>query len=1816
MSNGRAGKMDAIGTFESLREAFFRYYDSPFGLADEQLQRERRDLLDRPGGVYQRPLIEVRPQYRSAGRSLAESVQLAGLPDECAELFAAGLIPPGRQLYTHQEASLIAGTASHRNVVITAGTGSGKTESFLLPVLASLVEESRGWQGSGVTNPSRWWNSALPAFAPQRKGESGRRAAIRTMILYPMNALVDDQLIRLREALDSDAVRDWLVRNRRGHHFFFGRYTSATPVTGAPSSNLAVQELVRYLRETDKLGEQAGKSDDPAQRYFVPRLDGAEMVSRWDMGEAPPDILITNYSMLNIMLLRERDARFFDSTREWLFSDPSHRFTLVVDELHMYRGTAGTEVALLIRSLKHRLGIAGHPEKLRVLAASASLDSDRDRDYLEQFFGVDASSFEFLDGDLRRPDTATLDTTTNPGAALENAFWMAGDGTLGTRASAKDEGALGKILFSHLREPEQIVAVRDLLARASSEADSRWPRLRAHMFFRNVPGIWACTDRNCEAIPNNGDPGADRTVGKLFAEPRTRCECGSRVLELLYCQNCGDVFFGGFTTKSATQSRMVQTSLLADVPDLERMPDQVSNDRSADNYLVYWPRTKNPELDETGYGWTTENVDFGFFRSVLSPENGEIRMVRDGHTGWMFRALVRQPRKPSVNAISDASRIPGVPTKCPNCGDDWQIKQIPGRSLSLTDPLRFRSPIRTMRTGFEKINQVLITELAEQLAVDEKKLIVFTDSRQDAAKLSSGIGLRHYQDLVRSLIHESLNEAGGAADQIDAAKRWYAHSDRDPKAREAVQKLREIDVDTLSKLGDIWSGLEEATDAEVAALLGRFTGPASLISLGQEVRDKLLSLGMNPGSPKKSLSETRPEPSPNKRDRSRKPTRWSKLYDWPAHGVPRIRGGLESSEISLLNAIDFQLRTEVLEGLFSGAGRDFESLGLGWTALSTDIGSSDVAPSSDAALARSSLRVLGDMRRFMEMRDPAVSPPSRLRKFWTKLAQVNSLDFEDVADRVLRYWGNGVVDYLIDGKKAVLHAAGPLWWVCPMCRRPHLHRGSGVCTRCLRDLPADPAVLEVTADYYGWRAAHSIGRFRMNAVELTGQTDRLDAQSRQARFQGVFLDSDENPLPDGVDLLSVTTTMEAGVDIGSLEAVVLGNMPPSRFNYQQRVGRAGRRESPVAVAMTVCRGRSHDEYYFERPARITNDPTPPPYLSLDRDAIFRRVLAAEVLRMAFSALADVLNVLENYSGLTTNVHGQFGLAEEWPMASDYIQTWLANNTDMIKDVIAALADRTRISDIGRYVHYCQVELLLGVDEAVKKSGARDLSQRLAEQGLLPMFGFPTKIRNLYLKKPGAYPWPPQNIVDRDSAMAISQFAPTSELVRDDSVYPVTGIVGYRKVGKTVVPEPDPLGTRRNVDVCRSCSYLEERPVGSTPQSGRCPRCNAEPGQFETVPLCEPLGYSAGWPHDFDGNFTWSSKTTSARAMTNLEDLVRASQNMTVLYSGPGSRYIINDGGGRLFHFRKVKQGTYWDGGYVSAEAINRGQARDSGTGEGIHIALGAVQPTDLLFMGAAYATDASAGVRLNIDDTAFQPSGAPDRGEGRRAAWYSLAFLLRTAAASYLDIQPAELTAGIYSGVEKDEPSIFAFIADSLENGAGFSTHLGSRVEYPKFLAHIRGYLDELADGEHGVQCKSSCYRCLRDYGNMSYHALLDWRLADDLFALLEGKQLNFDIEYERRVLQKWAEGQGGEVVHDLRSPVAAAIYDSNALGGRFGALVRHPLEGAEDGRSGVMSPRIADALSELDGRIGGTPIVVVDSFVLDRNPASVLELMKTAGGS
>ena len=287
---------------------------------------------------------------------------------------------------------------------------------------------------------------------PQRDHESeARSAAMRALIIYPMNALVEDQMTRLRKALDSKEARSWFATERRGNAFYFGRFNSNSPVsglemrpgrTGLLPNRDKIKELTEQLQdmESDSIAAKEfaeRKRDNPDEQqeaqqvpFFFPKLDGAEMRCRWDMHDAPPDILITNNSMLSVMLGRGVDAPIFEQTRQWLERDKSSIFHLVVDELHLYRGTAGTEVAELLRVFLNRIGLRpGHPQ-LRTLASSASLEhTERSKEFLHDFFGVPWTDEEIIKGEpAPRPEAGPGDHLPHePFVRLAKAIDLEGD---------------------------------------------------------------------------------------------------------------------------------------------------------------------------------------------------------------------------------------------------------------------------------------------------------------------------------------------------------------------------------------------------------------------------------------------------------------------------------------------------------------------------------------------------------------------------------------------------------------------------------------------------------------------------------------------------------------------------------------------------------------------------------------------------------------------------------------------------------------------------------------------------------------------------------------------------------------------------------------------------------------------------------------------------------------------------------------------------------------------------------------------------------------------------------------------------------------------------------------------------------------------------------------------------------------------------------------------------------------------------------------------------------------------------------------------
>ena len=591
-----------------------------------------------------------------------------------------------------------------------------------------------------------------------------------------------------------------------------------------------------------------------------------------------------------------------------------------------------------------------------------------------------------------------------------------------------------------------------------------------------------------------------------------------------------------------------------------------------------------------------------------------------------------------------------------------------------------------------------------------------------------------------------------------------------------------------------------------------------------------------------------------------------------------------------------------------------------------------------------------------------------MRNYLRAIANHRGLSAAALETDVMNHLTNSgcLVQFVLQAQALCLQRAGTQFWDCPQCRRIHLHAAGAVCTDCLTVLnqpqPLTPA--QLLSDYYSYLATQTEGLFRLNCEELTGQTNKADGRKRQRLFQDGVLPGTENACTDPMDLLSVTTTMEAGVDIGGLLAVMMANMPPMRFNYQQRVGRAGRRGAGLSVALALCRGRSHDDYYFQRPQRMTADPPLQPYVDVERQEIIKRVLAKEVLRQAFQAL----NLFGAQSA--DSVHGEFGDAAQWsqptppaqaggpagPTIEQLVSAWIQSNQTAIShtaDVLLAYTHPNLVAERQSLINFINQQLIGRITAAANDPMlVQDaLSERLANVGLPPMFGFPTRVRYLFHQRPTAgYDWPPdEGVVDRDLDLAISQFAPGAETVKDGLIHTSVGVVHYRPQGNMVQEQPNPLGPPRPIGFCRSCQAVDVQP--SSPPA--CPVCGATPLQnpgYEVMQLSQPLGFRTwiGRDRDFEGYFEWTPRASRPKMGATLQPLTpRANFG---IWSGRETIFVVNDNGGRCFDFEKLIPGETWitreslDQIGVNNPQINAAAGQD-------RRALASIKPTDVLVLG-------------------------------------------------------------------------------------------------------------------------------------------------------------------------------------------------------------------------------------------------------------------------
>jgi len=1505
--------LDPVGAWDQIQNNLKLYIKSAFGTNSPTFEIERQSLLDTSGVLFQEQYLEMLQAYKNGKRLIdLDEHDLPGMSPSAREVFqmlaGAELMPQTASLYVHQQRMLKAAMQRKHCVVVT-GTGSGKTESFLLPVFASIVKDAidgpNKWKAASKTNALDWDEDNPPSWKLNRQTERGenRSAAVRALLLYPMNALVEDQMSRLRVALDSDKTHAVLDAHLGRNRIRFGRYNGSTSVAGHPwridahgtveSNTQKKAELKNDLKVAIKQYQALKQRAQQAQRElqqarmsgtaqeiavserlvkeiseqssFIPRMeiDSAEMFHRWEMQESPPDLLITNVSMLSIMLMRhphsgipgdKADSQIFETTKAWLSEDRENRvFQLVIDELHLYRGASGTEVGYLLRLLIDRLGLSPESRQLQILASSASLDGTASStyDFLGGLLGLDPieakNRFHIESGEtvFQKPNSVTSfseelvekcidlgkDSSNLQLASLTadyligvtfaneqinffaSGFWDDSK----NRHRALSISKLAKVWFVGISDPaDQLAAARGLLvavgfaARTVSSSSSQFmtvlPRIRFHWMVKNIDGLWATISLNA-----NDDR---RRVGQLLAEPRMSIN-SKRVLEVLYCECCGCQLLSGYKIHAGWQDSKERIEIAPMPPSIEGMPESIPQTRTDSQlyinlgvvYLI--PNDWTYPEDSSALKWKQCTVerdeqrrpkdsrDARWIEAAIDPRSGIVELNDSPRAGWIkclwFKIDTDDQQMPP---------LPAMPQVCPSCFINY----------SENNGGRF-SPIRSFATGLTQVSLLLTKHLMSVMPEGpSRRLVAFSDSRQSAATLANGVENAQWRNLMSVFVLQELKErtSGG----IQAIKKLVLDALKvgdNAKVKEVISIAEKtMSVDEYEDILGFRSAAKSVfEDSEFASAKDKLrvsqveTYKFGYVRIDDFLSDpdprmadlppiwrRLVELGVNPAG---SGVDAR---------------RISTTDDWTAlvrsvalngrlqaqlQGIP-----LSQSRSGQLKALSFRVRSQAWQAISGRLLYDLEAQGIGHLAVSP--GFSGVPPkgvSSQAfrEICDSVIRLLTEASRTDPyQRDILPSPwqsdepkgsgregvhKKRTVRYLKACALVHGVTWQELRERVR------------DALMAEGHAIGQDWgivvmsqlwiyvvdraaksWICQRCTRIHWHASSGVCVRCQTGLENAPNGLDTAAqieqkNYYSNLSSQPGNAFRIHAEELTGQT--TDQAQRQRHFRNIFFDGEEiddvvtrNVIPavDGIDLLSVTTTMEVGVDIGGLQSIFQANMPPERFNYQQRAGRAGRKQQAFSVVLTYCRGQTHDRIHYSHPEEMTSGIPPQPTVSVsdDQRILAERLVSKEVLRRAFNAAGSNWAI----SGVPSDSHGEMatvGYYLDNEIFQDAVNQWLLKNDIAIKYVAQVIARGTNISD-SELVASCQ-QLPARILRAAQEESDRDrgLAHTLADAGILPMYGMPSAIRSLYFSLPNQPRFGREaKTLDRTLDQAVTEFA--------------------------------------------------------------------------------------------------------------------------------------------------------------------------------------------------------------------------------------------------------------------------------------------------------------------------------------------------------------------------------------------------------------------------------------------------------------------------
>lgn len=1780
LHQGKTGIQDVAG---ALRSRLQRYIESAYYLRDTTVVQERHALLEEPSIIAREPFLETTPSYE-----LSQAYGQLSLPepvgktlDEFAKLEPSiGIYP---QPYRHQAEALEAFLQKQQDLIVSTGTGSGKTETFLLPIISNILLEAHNRPVSFV------------------------KPGMRALILYPMNALVSDQIARLRRCL-GDNQFSAIFRQRYGRHPRFGMYTSRTPYPGLRNSDKDPKHVAKILQYYIDLEKDAENNPEKAHlkkelqqrgrwpaknllqfygeegghwnKRLLTQAEDRELFTRHEMQTTCPDVLITNYSMLEYMLMRPIEQSIFRQTRDWLASDPDNTLILVVDEAHLYRGTAGAEVAYLIRRLQARLGIPR--DRMRCILTSASLGPDDTvqedalrfaheltgkpvsrtfqliRGYREPRppakSGNEEEAYAFADFEQQALANRVedLDGLRQALAALAQQLdWPAITDTMDlpqylyaqldhlgsinllieqTTGHATALQELAGILYPNVQPDIARRAAETLLSLGTYAHNGKRPLLqtRVHMFFRGLPSLWACVNSKCSVRRVKPQQG-EALVGRIYTEPRTHCECGARVYELLAHRHCGAVFLRAFSTdKEASFYWHENRRLSYDTPALH------------EEWLVLEKPHKQQQKKVCPI-W-------------MDIKTG--RVVTDSPEEEGYRLLWRANKKENKNKKNKQEEQPNYSfDNCPICTHN-SPKKI--GDLTTRGELPFANIVHE-----QFALQAPSQKISETLPNGGRKVLLFSDGRQKAARLA--------RDLPREMEFHTFRHA----------------------LVMAIHRLHENGIDEVLINPNLYAAFVSVChDHRLHFFDQEYNSQPQLL---QHIRDFSIFYDANLASALQNVDHF-----------SEYPVRYRQyLLDLlcnPFYSVYQLGVLVVKPSKQAINLIK-----KSIPALPDIIKQEVELLATFWMQEMLEHGAFD-----------SSIEDIKRKQVLIYSRPPSKGDPfNKLEKVFkevTGLEEQQLAQLREALYGVLTGTDKQNLRYLKPNVLSLHLAFDATWYRCNECGLL-LHEtlldhcaicGGSSLTACQ---PDDP-LITARYDYYRepLRAAlQDIPPTHITAEEHTAQLSQRDAgevyattEEFELRFQDITLGEDKPP----VDVLSCTTTMEVGIDIGSLVAIGLRNVPPQRENYQQRAGRAGRRGSAVSTVVTYADTGPHDNHYYHNPEIIIAGPPRRPLLKIDRHALVKRHINAYLIQTFFHEQTEYLDPKErkelelHHNTLFTALGTKVDFFEgDGAFSFGAFQQWLNNqvvqSSDVIRTILDWIPEEVIPEDETPFLFIQQtvrelVEKLQSLppsqpeDKSAQDYKKGNLLDLLFASGILPTYAFPTDVVSFYIFGHDGNRIFIKERPQQNKLQALSEYAPGRLLVVNKETYRVGGIHTGNIKQKSVqhlFESSLPIYI-----FCPNCTFIG---LGKLSQHKQCPICSSELKESE---LLDPPGFAPekGQPvqeQDNEQEFTY--------AVGAQLPLPVASDTLT-WHKGNWSNLVYAYAQNHKFvEVNRGKQNT----GFTVCESCGAmwlsGQEEESHsrpyiTLDGQYKCRGKLRSS--VYLGTSFRSDLLL-IRASMQPSLHYSPTSPWLQDALRTITEALSLT----ASRELDVDPAEISAGYrYLPLgENGQAQFDLYLFDTASGGAGYASEAGDEIG--KILEKT------LATLEHCPQdCQRSCTRCLRHYGNRFLHESLDRKLAAQLLRhLLYGEvPLILPVVEQRKqlaALQRFLELEGWDVQYGAEQyPLIARNGNTIATVSTYPALLNF------------------DALN-LPPYSGYQAHVYIRDYIVDRDlPSAYAEMRKT----